>query len=114
MKLTALDKITPTTVSHNARISKQTLLGYAEFPPLTNFSQARFPPGEIAFAHQHADMLEVFFIQSGHAVMAVNGTDYPLTASSCIVIEAGESHELRNTSPDEELVVTYFGIQLSV
>ena len=102
MKLTALDKITPTTVSHNARISKQTLLGYAEFPPLTNFSQARFPPGEIAV------------IQSGHAVMAVNGTDYPLTAGSCIVIEAGENHELRNTSPDEELVVTYFGIQLSV
>lgn len=54
-------------------------------------------------------MLEVFFIQSGHAVMAVNGTDYPLTASSCIVVKR-ENHELRNTSPDEELVVTYFGV----
>ena len=113
MKLTTLTQTPITTVSHNARIQKQALITYGELPPLTNFSQATFPPGEIAHAHQHSDMLEVFFIQSGHAAMTVDGIEYDLPAGSCISIEPGETHELRNASTCDELLVTYFGIQVS-
>lgn len=112
MKLTTLTQTPVTTVSHNARITKQALINYGEFPPLTNFSQARFPPGEIAHAHHHSDMLEVFFIQSGTAAITVDGIEYPLPAGSCITIEPGETHELRNASATDEMVVSYFGIQL--
>lgn len=112
MKLTTLAQTPITKVSHNARITKQALINYGEFPPLTNFSQACFPPGEIAFAHHHTDMLEVFFIQSGNAAITVDGVDYALPAGSCISIEPGETHELRNASLTEAMVVTYFGIQL--
>ncbi|MGB3917997.1 cupin domain-containing protein [Thiothrix litoralis] len=112
MKLTTLTQTPITTVSHNARIQKQALITYGEFPPLTNFSQATFPPGEIAHAHQHSDMLEVFFIQSGHAAMTVDGIEYDLPAGSCISIEPGETHELRNASATEAMLVTYFGVQV--
>lgn len=112
MKLTSLAQTLISKVSHNANISKQTLLAFGEFPPLTNFSQATFPPGEIAHAHSHPDMLEVFFIQSGHAAMTVNGVEYALAAGSCIAIEPHEIHELRNASSTEEMAVTYFGIQI--
>lgn len=112
MKLASLANTPVTAVSHNPAIFKQVLLGYGEFSPLTGFAQATFPPGEIAYAHQHSDMLEVFFILSGEAVMTVDGVDYALPAGSCIAIEPGESHELRNASQTGEMRVTYFGIHL--
>ena len=113
MKLTTLTQSPLTTVSHNANITKQALIHSGEFPPLTNFSQARFPPNAIAFAHHHTDMLEVFFIQSGNAAITVDGVEYPLPAGSCITIEPGETHELRNASATEDMLVTYFGIQIN-
>lgn len=112
MKLTSLTQTPLTHVSHNARISKQTLLAYGDLPPLTNFSQATFPPGETAPAHHHPDMLEVFFIQSGTAAITVDGVEHALPAGSCIAIEPHETHELRNASSTEPMTVTYFGIQL--
>ncbi|MEB4593436.1 cupin domain-containing protein [Candidatus Thiothrix sp. Deng01] len=112
MKLASLAQTLVTTVSHNARIRKQALFADGELPPLTNFSQATFPPGEIAYAHAHADMLEVFLIQSGSAVMTVDGVEYALLPGGCIAVEPGETHELRNASATDPLVVTYFGIQL--
>lgn len=112
LKLTTLESILPTSVSHNSAINKQVMLAYQEFPPITQLAQARFPPNAIASAHQHADMLEVFFLQSGEAIMTVNGLEHSLPVGSCIVIEPGEVHELRNTSTTQEMVVTYFGIQI--
>lgn len=112
MKLITLASILPSSVSHNTAISKQTMLAAGEFPPITNFSQAHFPPKAIAYAHQHNDMLEVFFIESGQAIISVNGIEHNLTAGSCIVIEPGEIHELRNASHDQAMIVTYFGLQI--
>lgn len=112
MKLVNLAESPVTAVSHNPAILKQVLLGSGQFPPLTGFSQATFPPGEIAYAHQHSDMLEVFFILSGHAAITVDGVDHALPAGSCIAIEPGETHELRNASHAQEMVVIYFGIHL--
>lgn len=109
MKIYSLSDTEETTVSHNAAIRKKMLIQPDEINNLTYFSQAIFPPGEIAHAHCHHDMNEVFFIQSGHGVMTVNGNSFLLQAGTCIAINAGEVHELKNEG-DEELIVTYFGI----
>ena len=79
------------------------------FAPLTNFSQACFPPGTTAPVHRHADMVEIFLVQSGTACMTVEGIEHTLTAGSCIVIEPGEDHELSNASTTEAMVVIYCG-----
>lgn len=113
MRLTSLIQASDSTVSHNVKISKKALFMFGDLPPLTNFSQATFPPGAIAYAHAHPDMLEVFFIQSGHAAITVEGNEYDLPTGSCIAIEPNETHELRNASSTETMVVTYFGIQMA-
>lgn len=113
MKLISLTELSPTGVSHNPKIYKQALLEYADFPPITQFAQARFPVGEVAPAHSHHDMLEIFFIQAGEAIMQVDEQEHALGMGSCICIEPGERHELRNSSSSTELVVLYFGVQVS-
>ncbi len=87
------------------------MLAFDEYPPLTNFSIAVFPPGEVAHAHQHEDMLEVFYVESGTGEIIIDDVDYLITPGSCIVVEPGERHELHNTSHDQVLVVIYFGLQ---
>lgn len=110
MILKHLNEIPFSPVSHNPEIQKQVLLNHQQLPPITQFAQATFPPKAIAPAHHHDDMLEVFFVQSGEGVMTVNGVDHPLPAGSCISIEPKETHELRNASDTEALVVSYFGV----
>jgi hypothetical protein len=68
MKLTALSHLPNEQVSHNPAIQKKVMLRSGDLPHLTNFSQARFAPGQVAAAHAHQDMCEVFFVESllGH------------------------------------------------
>jgi mannose-6-phosphate isomerase-like protein (cupin superfamily) len=113
MYITSLQTTPEQQVSHNPLISKQVMLKYGTFPPLTNFSQARFPPREIAHTHKHDDMLEVFFIQQGHGEILINDTVYKIKPGDCIAVEPGEVHELRNVSEIETLVVTYLGIHIN-
>lgn len=77
---------------------------------ITNFSEAIFPPGEIAYAHSHADMTEVFFIKSGSGILIVDDKKVLLTENMCITIESGESHEIQNTG-SKELIIMCLGIQ---
>ncbi len=109
MHIHSLDHIPETDVSHNARIRKQVLIPNGHIEHLTNFSRAVFPPGEVADAHHHRDMTEVFLVASGSGEMAVNDAVFPMTPGVCITIEPTETHELRNTGTDD-LVVLYFGI----
>ncbi|MEO1592826.1 MAG: cupin domain-containing protein, partial [Cyanobacteria bacterium J06632_22] len=74
------------------------------------FAQASFAPGQVAAAHAHSDMHEVFLVQSGQGTMHINGQAHPLTPGICIAVAPGETHEVQNTGP-EPLVLTYFGIQ---
>jgi quercetin dioxygenase-like cupin family protein len=110
MKLTSLNQLPIAQVSHNPEIQKQVMLRSGDLPHLTNFSQARFAPGQISSAHAHSDMSEVFFVSSGTANICVNGENYRLNVGSCIVIAPHEVHEITNDG-DEDLVLTYFGIQ---
>jgi quercetin dioxygenase-like cupin family protein len=112
MKLTSLNELSIERVSHNPEIQKQVMLRSGDLPHLTNFSQARFAPGQIAAAHAHADMSEVFFVTAGTANICVDGQDYRLNVGSCIAISPHEVHEITNDG-DGDLVLTYFGIRSS-
>lgn len=111
MKLTSLDNLPQEAVSHNQAIQKKVMLRKGDLPHLTNFSMATFAPGQIAGAHFHSDMCEVFFVQSGSGIIRIDSTEYALTPGTCIALEVGESHEIVNTGATD-LVLTYFGLQV--
>ncbi len=109
MKWVSLADLPTDGVSHNPAIQKKVMLRAGDVPHLTGFSQARLAPGQVAKAHAHADMVEVFFVESGHGAIAIDGAKYTLTPGVCVAVEPGETHEVSNTGLDE-LVLTYFGI----
>ena len=109
MKTRSLGAIPVEGVSHNPGIAKQVMLRNGELPHLTQFAQARFAPGQVAAAHAHADMYEVFFVESGVGRMTVDGRAHRLEAGRCVAVEPGEVHELENVG-GTDLVVTYFGL----
>ena len=109
MKRVSLSKLPMQGVSHNTAILKQVMLKTEDLPHLAQFAQARFAPGQVAAAHSHADMHEVFFVQSGQGTMTRNGKPEALEPGVCIAVSPGEIHEVSNTG-SEDLVLTYFGI----
>jgi mannose-6-phosphate isomerase-like protein (cupin superfamily) len=109
LKVSSIDSTEETEVSHNPKIKKHVLISNGEIEHITNFSEAVFPPGEIAHAHSHSDMTEVFFIKSGNGVMSVDAVSIPLEAGMCVTVKPNERHELNNTG-STEMVVMYFGI----
>lgn len=110
MQYLSLQEISPTSVSHNAAIQKKVMLGNGDLPCLTNFSQATFQPGQVAAAHTHADMYEVFFVAAGAGTISINEIPYPLNPGVCVAVEPGEIHEVKNTGASP-LTLLYFGIQ---
>jgi quercetin dioxygenase-like cupin family protein len=110
MKWIALSNCATERVSHNPAISKRVLLRDGDLPHLTNFSQAEFLPGQVAAAHAHPDMAEVFFVESGTGAIAINDQVYPLEAGVCVAVEPGEIHEVKNTG-ETPLLLTYFGLR---
>jgi quercetin dioxygenase-like cupin family protein len=112
MKLTGLDQIPQEAVSHNPAIKKQVMLRLGDLPHLTNFSQARFAPGQVAKNHHHEDMAEVFFVEAGRGTITIDGTPYALVPGVCVAVEPGECHEVVNDG-EQELVLTYFGLRVN-
>ncbi len=110
MKIVQLDGLAQEEVSHNPAIKKRVMLGPGDVPGVTNFSQARFEPGHVAPAHEHADMHEVFLIEAGRGVIRVDAQEHSLEPGVCVAVKPGERHELANTG-QEDLVVTYFGVK---
>ncbi|MEM8501096.1 MAG: cupin domain-containing protein [Pseudomonadota bacterium] len=110
MKVSSLENTIESEVSHNARIKKKLLVSNGEVSHLTNFSRAIFPPGEIAGAHSHSDMTEIFLVESGEGVFLIDEKSVPLKAGTCVTVTPNEVHELRNTGSDQ-LIVLYFGIE---
>lgn len=111
MKFTSLNQVPTESVVHNPDIKKKVMLRWGDLPHLTNFSQARFAPGQSAPSHAHYDMCEVFFVESGSGNICINGQDYTLLPGSCIAVEPGEFHEV-SSNGEEELVLTYFGLRV--
>lgn len=109
MKVASLDEAAPEPVSHDARILKRVLLRRGEVPHVMQLAQARFAPGQSAAVHAHADMHEVFLVESGRARFTIDGLAHELGPGGCIAIAPGEMHEVANAG-DGDLVVTYFGV----
>jgi mannose-6-phosphate isomerase-like protein (cupin superfamily) len=110
MKITSLDSLPQQEVSHNPKIAKKVMLTSEDLPHLTNFSQATFAPGQIAGAHAHQDMCEVFFVSAGVGIIRIDEREYDLTPGVCVAVETEETHEIINTGT-KNLILTYFGIQ---
>ena len=111
MKMTKLNELLLEKNVHNPKITKKVMIKKGQIPNLTNFSQGYFPPGEIAYEHSHKDMYEVFFVEKGNCTIKINGKPYKLEPGSCLTAEPGDAHEVRNNS-NEELILTYFGIEV--
>jgi quercetin dioxygenase-like cupin family protein len=111
MKQVSLTDLPEEAVSHNPAIKKKVMLRLGELPHLTNFSQARFAPGQVAASHVHWDMCEVFFVESGTGTIRIDDRTYALLPGTCIAVEPGETHEVSNPGPTE-LVLTYFGLRV--
>ncbi|AUT02910.1 cupin [Nostoc sp. CENA543] len=112
MITTSLSETPEEPVSHNPEIKKKVMLRFGDLPHLTNFSQARFAPGQKAAAHAHQDMCEVFFVEAGAGIIFINGQEYPLLPGNCVAVEPGEIHEVVNNGTNE-LVLTYFGLRVN-
>ncbi|MDP0492142.1 MAG: cupin domain-containing protein [Verrucomicrobiota bacterium JB023] len=96
-------------VSHNPEILKQVFLTNGEVKGVTQFARSIFKPGQVAPAHAHEDMTEVFLVTAGTLTVEVNGDVHTLEAGSVITLHPGDVHELRNEGGDD-LHLTYFGI----
>ncbi len=111
MKLSRLDDLAAEPVSHNAAILKRVLLRKGDVPNVMQFAQARFAPGQVAGAHAHADMAEVFFVESGAGTIVIDDVAHPLRPGTCVAVLPHELHEVRNDGATE-LVLTYFGVRV--
>jgi quercetin dioxygenase-like cupin family protein len=111
MKRISLADIPEEGVSHNPEIRKQVMLARGAVPHLTNFSRSRLAPGQVARGHKHADMHEVFFVESGTGVINVDGREYTLGKGICVAVEPKETHEVANNG-EEDLILVYFGIEV--
>jgi mannose-6-phosphate isomerase-like protein (cupin superfamily) len=109
VKVRSLDRAPVGRVSHGPDIPKRVLLGAGDVPTVTTFARAELGPGHVARGHVHDDMWEVFLVGSGSGTMVVDGVAVALGPGTCVVVEPGEHHELRNEG-ESTLVVTYFGV----
>ena len=110
VKIVSLADLPEGKVSHNPEIGKKVMLQKKDLPHVTGFSQATFGPGQVACAHAHEDMYEVFFVEAGAGVIRVDGDPYRLEPGTCVVVAPGEEHEVACSGPSD-LVLTYFGVE---
>jgi mannose-6-phosphate isomerase-like protein (cupin superfamily) len=110
MKRVSLADVPAEGVSHNPEIEKRVMLRRGDVPHLLGFSRARLAPGQTARAHAHADMHEVFYVESGTGVMKIDNEELKLEAGVCVAVSPGERHEVANAG-DDDLVLCYFGVE---
>ena len=110
MKKISISQLPREGVSHDPQITKQVMLRRGDLPHVTAFSRSTLLPGQTAHEHQHRDMFEVFFVESGAGTMKIAGTEHQLERGVCILVEPGELHEISNTG-SAELVLNYFGVE---
>ncbi|HVF49995.1 MAG TPA: cupin domain-containing protein [Pyrinomonadaceae bacterium] len=110
MKLISLAGLPSEGVSHNPEIRKRVILQRGDVPHLNSFSQTQLKPGQVARAHAHTGMHEVFYVLKGSGHIRIDDGEHSLTAGTCVAVAPGESHEIANTGA-EDLTLIYFGIE---
>lgn len=103
------DSIEVSSVSHNPDIKKNVFVKKGELLNVTQFARTVFGPGQVANAHSHKDMYELFYVERGQAFVVVNGKSFEMKAKDCIVVEPNDVHEVSNKSR-EEMVLLVLGI----
>lgn len=98
------------SVSHDPSILKKVFLRYGDLGPITQFAQATFQPGQLAPAHAHLDMAEVFHVSQGIATIRINEKTLQLTTGQTLIVHPHEEHEVSNQTEDL-LILTYFGLK---
>lgn len=111
MKLINCSEIEETGVSHDPSIRKKVFISKGRIPKLTNFTQSIIKPGQICPSHSHPDMWEVYLVQSGRGKIVLNGEELALREGDCLIVDPGEDHSMQNPDINEDLLLTYFGIE---
>lgn len=110
MKLINLTDTPLEPVSHDPQILKQVMVDRGVVPKLTKFSKAVIRSGQVASAHSHENMYEIFFFLAGKGKLLVSDRTIDILPNLCIVVEPGERHAIAEVTADIELL--YFGIEI--
>jgi len=111
MRIHSLQEVPVVPLGSGTAIQKHLLVGAGEVPQVRQFVRACFQAGQVAPAHAHPDMTELFYIEAGAGTLTVDGVSYPLQPGVSFVVEPGEHHEIASAA-DSELVVVYVSVQI--
>lgn len=109
MKIATLQNIVSESVSHDPSILKKVIAKNGDIPHITQIAQTILKPGDIVKEHVHADLYEVFYVESGEMTVTVNGVQTTLSNGSVITIEPGNRHQFENRS-GSQVKMFYFGV----
>jgi len=85
-----------TTFAHG-EIKRKTLVKVGELKSkVQTVNYAWLEPNESFSPHKHDDCEEIFFILEGGGEFVVEKKKYPVGPNDCIIIEKGETHQLKN------------------
>ena len=84
-------------------VLKKVLLEKADLQPgrIQMVNWASLGVGKRFTPHYHEDMQEIFIIVEGAAELTVGAETVPLQCGDTVVIDARETHQMRNTGPEE-------------
>ena len=98
------------SVSHNPSIKKRTIINNRIVPHLVFMNRAVFKPGDSAPAHNHEDMDEIFYVESGVGSFIINGKNNTVSKGGVVYVTTSDVHEVTNNG-DVDLVLVYYGIR---
>ena len=93
--------------THHGGIFKRVILREGTVPRLNQFAMARFHEGDVVPMHRHTDMVEVFFLLDGEAMLCLEGEDRPILTEDTVVVYPGTLHGFRIVKPSRLL---YFSL----
>ena len=110
MKIVSLADLPEEGVSHDPQLLKKVMIREGQLPHLKSFARLRRTPGQVAHAHSHAQLYEIFFVESGEGTIEVDRTEHHVSQGTCVVFEPSEIHEVTNTG-SADLILVYFGLE---
>ena len=96
MKYIPGDKI-PVTLAHNM-IPRKALIKVGDSKTnLQTINDAYLKAGQFFLPHIHNDSEEIYYFLEGRGIISIDKKEIDIKQGDCILIEAGESHGLKNT-----------------
>ncbi len=90
MKMISLAELPEEGVSHDPQLLKKVMICESQLPHLKSFARLRMTPGQIAHAHSHDQLYEIFFVEAGEGAINVDGTEHHISQGTCVVFEPSE------------------------